>query len=267
MNEFSIPNIAEYEAQYSFSLASEEVPPMTFSHHVHNKIEFYVLLEGDASFSVEASVYKLNAGDAVVIKPNEMHNCILNSKTVHKHLCFWFDCENEFLFGDFTKHDFGTNNLISPSAENRERLLYLYGQLQIATTAADKHRLFYLTLEILDIFRKSLSSSSSTKPLPPLLKNILSDIDLHFKNEIHINELAKKYYISHSTLTRLFRTHLHTTPKQYIEAKRLAYSRRLLKKGASVVSACLESGFTDCSNYIRLFKKNFNVTPNQYKNS
>ncbi len=68
-----------------------------------------------------------------------------------------------------------------------------------------------------------------------------------------------------ATLNRYFRTHLHTTPREYIEAKRFAFSLELLKNGASVTAACTEAGFTDCSHFIVLFKKKFGVTPHRYK--
>ena len=74
-----------------------------------------------------------------------------------------------------------------------------------------------------------------------------------------------KYFVSTSTLNRLFRTYLLTTPMKYIEAKRLAYSRYLLKNGSTVLSACMEAGFSDCSNYIRTFRKRFSITPGQYR--
>jgi AraC-like DNA-binding protein len=53
----------------------------------------------------------------------------------------------------------------------------------------------------------------------------------------------------------------------YLESKRLAHSQILLKEGKSVLDACMESGFSDYSNYIRLFKRRFMITPKQYKDS
>ena len=118
---------------------------------------------------------------------------------------------------------------------------------------------------MLDIFREFLLTDPSSQYLPPQLKEILSDIDKNFK-EIHSLEyLQQKYYISATTLNRLFREYLHITPKYYLNSKRLSHARILLKNGKSVLNACLESGFSDCSNFIRLFKKRFGITPSQYK--
>ncbi len=262
---FSCPEIGAYSTTYYFQTNDATQSARIFPHHVHDQIEFYILLEGDVSFAIESSIYKMSAGDAVVMKPNEMHNCILNSSSQHKHICFWFDPTCEFIFGDFLRHEFGKNNLISPTPENKARLFTIYQEMQSATKENDKHKLFYLSLEMLDLFRKSLSANAETKTLPHSFKQVLNEIDENFKTISSVSQLAKKFFISQSTLVRLFRTHLHTTPKQYIESKRLAYSRRLLKNGASVTYACLEAGFSDCSNFIRLFKKRYLVTPRQYR--
>ena len=80
-----------------------------------------------------------------------------------------------------------------------------------------------------------------------------------------ITLFTRTYFVSQSTLCRMFRKHLQTTPRLYLESKRLAHSRRLLREGKSVLDACYESGFSDYSNYIRLFKRRFSVTPGQYR--
>lgn len=269
MNEyysFSIPNVSNYEAKYYFSKSLKEYNPKIFPPHVHDRLEIYILIEGDVSFVVESTLYKVSSGDAIISKPNEMHNCILDSTSLHNHICFWFDCTNEFLFNDFLTHDFGKGNLISPNEDNKKRLNEIYAQLKDAQDKNDKHKVMYLTLEMLDIFRKSISDDTSLIQMPKVLKDILSDLDANFKTIKDLSYFTDKYFVSNSTLNRLFNTYLHTTPKLYIETKRLAYSRRLLKQGASVLYACMESGFPDYSNYIRLFRKRFSITPKQYRN-
>ena len=263
----SIPEISGYEIRYYFQERNNKQQALVYPHHIHDRLELYVLLEGDVSFAVESSVYKLSIGDAVVIKPNEVHNCILDSDSIHKHMCFWFDCSNEFLFKDFIQHEFGRDNLISPTPEYKKRIFELYPLLKSATEEDDKQKLFYLSLEMLDIFRKFISVGVPKTILPTILKDILDDIDVNFKDIKSLSYFTQKYFISQSTLNRLFKQHLHTSPKYYLETKRLAYSRILLKKGATVLNACIESGFTDYSNYIRLFKNRFSITPKQYRDS
>lgn len=261
------PTVSDFKVRYYFSNTLEPIKTKKYPPHMNDTVEFYILLEGDVSFMVENTLYKLSAGDAIITKPNEVHNCIVNSTSVHNHICFWFEPTCEVLFADFLKHEYGENNLYSLDAEEKTRLLSLYERLETASKNNDDFASFYIMLEIIDIFKKSVTKDalSATLPLPEILQTILNDIS---KNLTIINDLSyftEKYFISQSTLNRLFHTHLRTTPKLYLESKKLAYSRVLLREGKTVLTACMESGFSDYSNYIRLFKKRFMITPKQYK--
>ena len=201
----------------------------------------------------------------IITKPNELHNCILNDKREHRHLCFWFNPSCDFIFKDFLSHDFGKNNLIRPDEKSKEKLLQVYEELRVATEEHDSFKQFYLTLEILGILRAFIKTENKASQFPKTLSEILTDIDLNFRDINSLNYFTSKYYMSASTLNRIFRQYLHTTPKMYLETKRLAYARRLLKQGKTINEASRESGFSTPSNFIRLFKKRFSSTPKQYQ--
>lgn len=263
----SVPDICGYKVKYYYSNKITEENPRNWTPHLHDTLELYVLIEGDVSFAVEGSNYKLMPGDAIITKPNEMHNCILNTRSVHRHLCFWFDAESSFIFEEFLKHDFGKNNLIRPSKEAQERLDEIYDSVIKSEKEKDTLAQFYLTLEMLGILRKFVDSDLNSAEQGTVFEKILADINKNFKSIKNLDYFTAKYYISQSTLNRLFKTHLNTTPKLYLEMKKLAYSRKLLKDGRSVSEACAEAGFADTSNFIRLFKQRFSVTPRDYKNN
>ena len=260
-----VPDIVNFDVKYYINDIPDPCPKREYPMHIDDRLEIYILLEGDVSFVVESSLYSLSAGDAIVTKPNERHHCILNSMSPHRHICFWFDPSCEFIFSDFMAHEFGENNLIIPSATEKQRLLRIYDDLREAEIRKDACKKFCLTVEMLSIFRDFVRTDAQPQHLPPMLKTILGDIDQNFRTITTLNYFREKYYVSASTLNRLFRINLHTTPKVYIETKKLAHSRVLLKSGKSVLSACMESGFTDCANYIRLFRKRFGMTPGQYR--
>lgn len=260
-----IPDIVNFDVKYYINDNPNVCKKREYPMHIDDLLEFYILLEGDVSFVVESSLYNLSAGDAIVTKPNERHHCILNSASPHRHICFWFDPSCEFIFSDFLAHDFGKNNLIVPSPTEKQRLLRIYDELREAEIRKDICKQFCLTIEMLSVFRDFIRTDSHSQSMPPILKTILWDIDQNFRTITTLDYFRDKYYVSASTLNRLFRVNLHTTPKTYIETKKLAHSRVLLKSGKSVLSACMESGFSDCANYIRFFKKRFGITPGQYK--
>lgn len=262
-----VPDLKKFDAEYYFCDGAEATEKRVWPYHIHDKLELYILLEGDVSFVAESTLYKLSSGDALISRPNELHHCILNSGGIHRHLCFRFDASSEFIFGDFLDHDFGKGNLIVPSDEAKEELSGIYEKLRKASKENSEFDKLTLTLAMLGIFKKFMSRQNTVQQTPDIFKKILADIGGNFRDINSTRYFKEKYYLSASTLNRLFRNYLHTTPKAYLEAKKLAYSRFLLKNGKSVLDACMEAGFSDCSNYIRLFKKRFDMTPGEYKNS
>ena len=153
MNQLVVPNISDYKIEYYFADSFSEQTPRNWEPHIHDRLELYVLVEGDVSFAVDSSHYKLSPGDAIITKPNEIHNCILNSRSVHRHLCFWFDISSNFIFDDFLNHDYGSYNHLRPSEDDKKRLMELYTALTNANREGNKLTEFYLSLEMLAIFK------------------------------------------------------------------------------------------------------------------
>lgn len=262
------PITSDFSMEYYLNRSEKITTARVFPPHVHDVLELYILLEGDASFVVEHSLYRLSPGDIVISKPNEMHNCILNTDSTHKHICLWFAPDCDFLFSDFLAHDFGSGNVCRPSTEDFEKIREICLELhQTSREGNDKQGELRLAIDLLYYIRRNLGAGERSEALPPLLQNILTDINNELTSINSLSYFMDKYFISASTLSRLFRKYLRTSPKVYLETKRLAYARILLKRGLSVADACAEAGFPDYSNFIRLFRTRFGVTPLQYRNS
>ena len=161
-------------------------------------------------------------------------------------------------------HDFGRNNLITASASRKSEILATLRKLIEASENGDELAQFSCGIELIRYVAENQSVERQST-LPEVLQKILAEMNAEFATINSLEEVCQRNFISHSTLCRLFKKHLHTTPGLYLESKRLAHSRILLGQGKSVTDACVESGFQDYSNYIRLFKKRFGVTPNKFK--
>ena len=177
---FQMPDVTGFEASYYFRMDERKYVAHNYPPHMHDALEIYVLLEGDVSFTVEHNLYHMQPGDAIITKPNEIHNCILNAQGAHKHLCLWFSAQAEILVGDFLQHGFGKNNLISPEKEDKKLLLSLYEKLREAHAKESKRYEFLLLLQILETLGKSLSHTLAPQQMPLELKSILSDINDNF---------------------------------------------------------------------------------------
>ena len=101
-----------------------------------------------------------------------------------------------------------------------------------------------------------------------LLKNVLSEIEHGIRNGINVNELADNFSISTVHLRRLFRFAFKQTISGYIRSRRLSASLdSLLIKDFNVLDIAIEYGFEFEQSYIEAFKREFGITPGDFRRS
>jgi AraC family transcriptional regulator len=89
----------------------------------------------------------------------------------------------------------------------------------------------------------------------------------NFSKAISIDEVAGHACLSSFNFKRLFREFYKQSPYQLIKKLRMTRAQELLKAGLPVNHVCKEVGWEDASSFIRLFKKDLHVTPDQYRRS
>lgn len=77
-------------------------------------------------------------------------------------------------------------------------------------------------------------------------------------DEISLNAGYSKYHF-----LREFKKNFGVTPNEYVQIKRVSKARELLKKDFSLSSIAYESGFSDQSYMIKVFKKYTGYTPSK----
>lgn len=234
--------------------------------HIHNKCEIYINLSGDVSFAVENSVYPVMPGGIIITRPLEYHHCIYHTNKLHKHFWILFSATgNERLFDIFYKRELGKNNLLMLPADKTEELFSLcHGLTDGCKNEAEKYYLFFKLINLLN--NSNAVSAPDDLGSDSIIKAI-NCINNNLSRNISVTEIARECNVSVNTLERRFLRELNISPSAYIRKKRLANAAKLLSEGHSVTEAAEMSGFADCSNFILLFKKAYQITPLQYKKS
>ena len=74
------------------------------------------------------------------------------------------------------------------------------------------------------------------------------------------------YYISLFYLSHSFKKLTGYSPKQYLLLTRMSYARELLITTDTAVKVITDQcGFNDVNNFIRVFKREYQMTPKQYR--
>ena len=97
-------------------------------------------------------------------------------------------------------------------------------------------------------------------------KNFLMIVPSKLDRFIYILEKLRCSELPQITYYRYFFELLEIlNESKYIRQRRLGAAIGYLNSGKSVTEACFNSGFSDCSKFIALFKKAFGMTPLKYK--
>jgi len=98
------------------------------------------------------------------------------------------------------------------------------------------------------------------------VKNALEYIDSHLSIQLSISEIAANVYMAPSSLCRDFKRDTQMTIGQYMHKSIMGRAEQLLLEGNYSVADISEIlGFCDQSYFTQRFKKNFGMTPTEYK--
>ena len=92
---------------------------------------------------------------------------------------------------------------------------------------------------------------------------IVRYLDQHFLKEIGVEDLARTFHMSKSSLNKFFQKQLNTTCHQYILKKRLALAVSLIRQDVPLKTVAVQSGFGDYSSFFRAFKKMYHISPTE----
>ena len=95
------------------------------------------------------------------------------------------------------------------------------------------------------------------------IQEILQYVNDHLAEDLTIDGLAGRFFISKYYMMRLFKQETGYTLGQYITQKRLLLARELILSGVPSTQVCFDCGFRDYSTFSRSYKKLFQESPRE----
>lgn len=90
-------------------------------------------------------------------------------------------------------------------------------------------------------------------------------IEMHFCENIHVEQIAQESGISQYHFFRLFKSVYGVSPYQYIKIKKLEMAREMILKNDCPVSlVALDAGYSDLFSFSKAYKKHFGVAPSAH---
>lgn len=116
------------------------------------------------------------------------------------------------------------------------------------------------------ICTESGEENAAASALENKLKDVLHYLDEHYTEDISLDSLADRFYISKYYLSREFKKAFGTTIIQYILAKKITNAKELLRySNASIEDIAGLCGIGDASYFNKVFKKIEGCTASEYR--
>lgn len=248
--------------------------------HTHDYYEFYFFLGGEASIEINGVSYELTPGDMVLIPPLIKHHIILKNQDLpYQRIVFWITKEYCSQLMQLSP-DYG---YLMQHVSISKRFVSHFDTIQFNTI---KSKIFQILEEIhFDRFGKEAkiflgindlllhlnrTIYEQEHPATPreeqsLYQNLISFIEGHLEEELSLDRLSNEFFVSKYHIAHVFKENLGMSVHQYIMKKRLGQFRDAIISNEDIMEASLRCGFSDYSSFYRAFKKEYGMSPKEFK--
>ena len=247
--------------------------------HHHDFYEIYFFLSGNVQYNIESRSYLLTPGDVLLISPMELHQPMFGSEQrVYERIVLWID--KRFLEGlSLPGQSFGTcfdtkapghTNLLRLEGVSRQYMTFQLEQLLAESSSDEPYHevasLCILAQILISLNRLALQAKNEDIKTTPdsTVYYILGYINEHYNEDLTLDFLANKFFISKYHLSREFQRLVGTSVHRYIIQKRLVMAKQMLSEGMPSSEVYQHCGFGDYSNFYRAFKAEYQISPKDF---
>jgi len=244
--------------------------------HIHASYEFYFVDDNNLDIIYENLRFPASVGDIYIFPPFSFHKIDSKGKSYKRHVSH-FDEEN------IKTHSLCSMPIVDYIAQFKPFYVHLnVEQSEILRKMIKQQTEFENTPGKFQYFNEIYTFCSILKYVAEIhmqsgdqkanftkydnntFSEMLKYLHKKFTYDINVDEFAKKFKMSKTTLYRAFMRYLGISFKEYLIRLRITKSMELLKKGISVTEAANLSGFNSYAHFIRTFTDRVGISPKQY---
>ena len=254
--------------------------------HWHNSFELIEVVEGKFYCNVDGSEFLINKGNICIINRGRLHHIytedynasICRKKTIIFNPDYFIKDQNIYekyilplLEKDAFAHiQFNIKKGIGLDINTLMKEIEALEDEKPIGYELEEYSLIYKVIRYLYLAYQSSKQSIHTTydANVQIQRNMTSFIHEHFNSKIGLEDIAEAGQVSKSTCIRLFHKYTGKSPIDFLNSYRLQMSaEKLVSTSEQITEIAYACGFGQPSYFNRLFLKEYNMTPNQYRKS
>ena len=250
-----------YSAGYEECASGYSYGPKIRSYHL---IRF--VLYGKGELHINEHIFQLSAGDVFLIPAGKVsyYEASKADPWCYAWISFLGINSQMYLYQLMTSSDdvYIIHGL--DTVKYKERIFDIIA-LQGASTSSYFHANGVL-FQIMAMLFDDIGFQESNWGKNSVIDEIKYYLNINYAEKIKLQDMAKSFGIHPNYLTRIFHETYGISPKQYIMDLKLKKARRLLTTTELSVSVIASSlGFDDQLAFSKVFKKEYSVSPTEYR--
>nr|WP_326126867.1 AraC family transcriptional regulator [uncultured Oscillibacter sp.] len=263
-----------------FHLKDSRAPKLDYHYHEFDKL--ILLLSGRVTYVVEGVTYFLRPWDVLLVQHNMIHRPLIDPSEPYERVVVWLGREwlaersdpGEALDACFhTARERGFH-LLRTGPERRLEYMKDIQRLEEALRSREfaAGRLADTLCQqlLIGVNRDILRSRTATEAqdsyrVDPKIEEILKYIAAHLEEDLTVESLSRRFYLSRYYLMHRFKAVSGYTVHQYISQKRLLRAGELIRAGVPVMKAAEQAGFSEYSTFLRAFQNTFHMSPREFR--
>lgn len=255
------------DASIAFTWLNRDYP----IYHGHSHWELLIVMAGEISHNINGQENILKKGNACLIRPTDMHSLTFKKKQNNKYqqICFVFsDAFAKKILGVYECYEEVLNeqNSVQFTLDDAE-ISMIYDKALLAQNLPQQTYEMSTKLIVSRIvatyFEQRLMFNAA---YPEWLNEFILYINNPATFGKSTKELAEQTPYSYSRLSALFKQYVGTTIVDYMNDKKMAFAKRLLRTTSLTTLRISEMiGYSSLSSFNHLFKDTFGITPSGYR--
>ena len=252
--------------------------------HWHNSFELIEVVEGKFYCNVDGSEFLINKGNICIINRGRLHHIytedyntsMCRKKTIIFNPDYFIKDQNIYkkyilplLEKDAFAHiQFNIKKGIGLDINTLMKEIEALEDEKPIGYELEEYSLIYKVIRYLYLAYQSSKQSIHTTydANVQIQRNMTSFIHEYFNSKIGLEDIAEAGQVSKSTCIRLFHKYTGKSPIDFLNSYRLQMSaEKLVATSEQITEIAYACGFGQPSYFNRLFLKEYNMTPNQYR--